>query len=174
MVSCHGRVYEYKLTWYLPSWKPFLHRSCSAPMMQHSEFWLWLAFEGFFSCFSSFQVQLYSYGVFLHLIQYVYMFRAQGGLPRATQFDIFRVVSIKWSFIHLTLLNPYEVHYARHRAWDKHESKLKCLFPTTFESRADNTRAVGLVPGVGVCKREEEPRKLSHWLMGKLGKALHV
>ena len=67
------------------------------------------------------------------------MFRAQGGLPMAPQFSIFRVISIKFHLcIQLTFLNPSELSGTMQGTGDTNMSEMKCLFPTSLESKEDN------------------------------------
>lgn len=127
-----------------------------------------LAFEDFLSSFSCFPAQLYTYGLLLHLTQHIYVFRAQGQLLLAPRFALLRVISVKMSFIpsfiHVTILNPYEVSGTMQVIWNEiNMSDTNVISQETYNlGKAANSRAAGLVLGTGLYKREQEQNILSH------------
>lgn len=112
------------------------------------------------SCFSCCQAQLYGYGVLLHLIQHVYVFRAQGGLSTAPQFAIF----IHSFDIFEILIRCQALHEARgmRQAWVRQNA--------CSQQPYSLGKTTGLVPGAGTYWSEREQRVM----IKKLGNALRV
>lgn len=95
----------------------------------------------------------------------------------APQLSIFRVISIKFHLcIQLTFLNPSEVSGTMQGTGDTNMSEMKCLFPTSLESREDNKLQYN-GPSAQQSREQRGTGARSTGpliLAGKLGKALHV